>query len=29
VLHLVGYAKAVLTGEPPKSPGDQEKVNLG
>ena len=29
VLHLVGYAKAVLTGEPPKNPGDQEKVNLG
>ena len=29
VLHLYGYAKAVLTGEPPKSPGDQEKVNLG
>jgi general stress protein 26 len=28
VLHLYGYVKATLTGEPPKNVGDQEKVNL-
>jgi general stress protein 26 len=28
MLHLFGYAKAAITGEPPKNPGDQEKVNL-
>lgn len=28
VLHLYGYAKAALTGEPPKNVGDQEKVDL-
>jgi hypothetical protein len=27
LVHLYGYAKAVVTGEQPK-PGDQAKVNL-
>lgn len=29
MVHLFGYAKSVTTGEPPKHPGDEAKVNLG
>ncbi|MGP9820235.1 pyridoxamine 5'-phosphate oxidase family protein [Salinarimonas sp. NSM] len=28
MLHVYGYAKAVVTGEPPHHPGNQEKVDL-